>query len=160
MSSVALDHVGDRRGLRHVGRREAGPHAELGDDFGLGLGDVLGLAEAVEHDRGARRRERAGNAKPDTAGRAGDKRHPALQGARALFDAKRYLNVHGPILSAARLTQHAVVAANVHGAGIGGKCRFAKVTIAGGFGAGIGRGYGAHRQSVFQKRRLSRFFVT
>jgi hypothetical protein len=44
--------------------------------------------------------------------------------------------------------QHAV-AANLHGVWIGRKCRFAKVTIASGFGAGIDPGYGAHRQSVF-----------
>jgi putative oxidoreductase len=45
----------------------------------------------------------------------------------------------------------------VHGVLIGRKCRFAKVTIASGFGAGIGLSYGTHRQSVFQKHRLSRF---
>jgi hypothetical protein len=45
-------------------------------------------------------------------------------------------------------TQDAV-GANLHVVWIGRKCRFAKVTIASGFGAGIGHGYGAYRQSVF-----------
>ena len=95
------DHVGDRRGLRHVGRRIAHLDAELRNDLGLRFGDVFRLAEAVEHDRGACCCERASNAEPDAAGRAGDERHVALQRAGALFEAKRRLDVHGLTLSVA-----------------------------------------------------------
>ena len=62
------DHVGDRRGLRHVGWRITNFNAELGNNLGLGLGDVFGLAKAIEHDRGACRGQCARDAEPDTAG--------------------------------------------------------------------------------------------
>ena len=41
--------------------------------------DLVGFAEAVEHDRGARGGERAGDAEADAAGRAGDDRDFALE---------------------------------------------------------------------------------
>jgi hypothetical protein len=46
---------------------------------------------------------------------------------------------------------------NLHGGGIGGKCRLAKETIASGFGAQIDGGYGAYRHSVFLKGLQARF---
>ena len=66
------DHAFDRLGLAHVGRRI--------DDLGVGalrqlrarLLDLQRLAEAVQHDVGARAREGFGDAEPDAAGRAGD----------------------------------------------------------------------------------------
>ena len=57
-------------------------HAEIGADRGLRRLDLLRLAEAVEDDRGARRGERAGDAKPDSAGRSGHQGHLVLEGLR------------------------------------------------------------------------------
>src|SRR5262249_48888902 len=86
-----------------------------------------------------------GNTEPDTAGRSCYERYATFQGPGALFKAKRRLDIHGLVLSVAR-SRDAVIGANLHGTGIGWKCRLAKETIASGFGERIDAGYGAYRQ--------------
>jgi hypothetical protein len=75
-----VDHAGDRVGLRHVGTRIGDRNAKIGVDRLLRRFDLLGLAEAVEHDSCACRRERAGDAETDAAGRAGHQRHLSFEG--------------------------------------------------------------------------------
>src|SRR5215207_6240158 len=72
-----IDHALDRAGLRHVGRRIDRLYAVLRGDSRDDLADVVDIAEAVKHDGGAGLGERADDAEPDAAGRAGHDRDAA-----------------------------------------------------------------------------------
>ena len=55
------------------------PHAEIRFQSGAGFFDRVRLAEAVQHDRAAFRRQRPGVAEAQTACRAGDQRRPSVE---------------------------------------------------------------------------------
>jgi hypothetical protein len=93
-----FDHFRDLRRLGHVGRRMDGVHGVVRGQLRGGLGDLLPVAEAVEHHRRAVRGERAGDGESDAAGRSGDERDLAFQRARGVEVADRSGNVHGGVL--------------------------------------------------------------
>ena len=82
------------RGLGHVGAVIA-TLTPCSEPILAAPRDLLGLAEAVEHDVGAGRGERPGDAEADAAGRAGDQGNLALERAGGLFGADVCLDVHG-----------------------------------------------------------------
>src|SRR5262245_15927217 len=96
------DHVGNRFGFRHVRWRITNLDSELGDDSGLGLGDIFWLAKTVEHDGRAGCCECAGNTEPDTAGRSRYESHATFQGLGGLFKEKRFLDIDDLVLSVLR----------------------------------------------------------
>ncbi len=65
-------HGLDLSWLGHVCVVVGGLHPELGADVGVQLLDLLGVAEAVEHDVGALFGQRARDPEPDARGRTGD----------------------------------------------------------------------------------------
>jgi hypothetical protein len=73
------NHLGDRFRIRHVGAGIADTHAEILGDAALHRFDLFGLAEAVQHDVRACVGKCPRDAKPDAAGRAGNKRNLVLQ---------------------------------------------------------------------------------
>ncbi len=73
------DHLADLGGLRHVGAGIADLHAVLGGEVALDAVDGCGVAEPVEHDGAAFRRERRGDAESDAAGGPGDDGDLAFQ---------------------------------------------------------------------------------
>ncbi len=72
LGAGALDQRRHLGGLRHVGRVVAHRDAMRRGEPRARRLDLLGLAEAVQRDRGAGRRQRLGDAEADAAGRAGD----------------------------------------------------------------------------------------
>jgi len=94
-SQSRFDHLGDRVRLRHVGGGIVDANAViLGDAFACRL-DLLRLAEAVQHHVGARAGQRARDAEPDAAGRAGDERDFALERGGDGGLRLRHGDVHG-----------------------------------------------------------------
>ena len=75
------DHFGDRVRLRHVGAGIGDRDAEIGAEGLLRRFDLVGLAEAVEHDCGARGGKRASDAKSNAAGESVTKATLSLSGA-------------------------------------------------------------------------------
>ncbi|KAG1448918.1 hypothetical protein G6F57_016736 [Rhizopus arrhizus] len=69
-----LDHSAHRLASRKVGAIMRDPHAELGFQVGTNAFDLRRIAEPIQHDVGALPRQRGGDAKTDTAGRAGNHR--------------------------------------------------------------------------------------
>jgi hypothetical protein len=74
------DHGADLGGLGHVGRRIGGlGHTHRGTHGAAGGGDVLGLAEAVQHHLRAFLSEAQRDGEPDAGGGAGHEGAAALQ---------------------------------------------------------------------------------
>src|SRR6266404_4946705 len=76
------DQAGDRSRPAHVGAVEADFASRFLGQAGADRLDLVGLAEAIQHDLGAGESQRPGEAEADAAGRAGDDGRAAFQGSR------------------------------------------------------------------------------